>query len=57
MSLLEDKLEEKISRLKHLKESKSGANCASIHYSKADVQREIEIEELEEEIKKIESQI
>ena len=50
-------LEAKKKRLEVLRQSRSGAQCAREHSSEADVRREIEVAELEEEIKKLEAQI
>jgi len=51
----EKELEEKRRKLQELINSRPLANCAEIHSSEIDVRREIEIEELEEDIKKLES--
>jgi hypothetical protein len=47
-------LEKKKKRLDQLIESRSKANCDTRHLSPADVQREQEIEELEDEIASLE---
>ena len=47
-------LAERRARLKELLESRSQANCDTRHLSAADMKREEEIEELEEEISKLE---
>ena len=49
-------LEVKKARLKFLLESKSKANCDTRHLTAADMQREEEIEDLEDEIKALETQ-
>jgi hypothetical protein len=48
-------LEAKKERLASLLESKSKANCDTRHLSPADIQREQEIEDLEDEIKALET--
>ena len=48
-------LEKKKTRLDELKKSRSKANCSSLNSSEADVRRESEIEELEEEIRMLEA--
>ena len=45
------KLEELRERLTGLKENQSKANCSTSNSSPADMQREMEIEELEDQIK------
>ncbi len=45
---------EKKRRLAELLRSRSGATCASVLSSEIDVRREMEIEELEEEIRRLE---
>jgi len=49
-------LEEKKKKLEKLKASRSEANCSSTVSKASDVFREEEIEELENEIKKLEEQ-
>ena len=50
-------LEEKKKRLESLRETRSGAQCARENSSPADVRREVEVAELEEEIKRLETEI
>ncbi len=50
MEDLKVELEAKKAKLRGLIEARSKANCSTRHSSAADVQRETEIEELEEEI-------
>ena len=50
-------LEQKREKLKKLINSRSKANCSTKYSSKADVKREMEIEELEQEIKTLESKV
>ena len=57
MSEIARTLEAKKRQLQALKESRSTASCAREHSSGADVRREIELEELEEEIRGLEKQI
>jgi len=45
---------EKKRRLAELLRSRSGATCAGVLSSEIDVRRELEIEELEEEIRRLE---
>ena len=47
-------LEEKKAKLSQLLDSKSKANCDTRNLTAADIQREEEIEDLEEEIAKLE---
>ncbi len=54
MSDLKARLEEKALRPKDLVDSRSKAYCSSIISSEEDVKRETEIDDLEEEIKRIE---
>jgi hypothetical protein len=49
-----EELAEKKRRLAELLRSRSGASCASIVSSEIDVRRELEIEKLEEEIRRLE---
>jgi hypothetical protein len=57
MDDLKAKLEEKVMRLKILVDSRSKAYCSNIISSEEEVKREMEIEELEEEINRIEKEI
>jgi predicted RNase H-like nuclease (RuvC/YqgF family) len=50
-------LEEKRAKLEELKASKPKANCSTQFSSEADVRRETEIEDLEEEIRRLESHL
>jgi hypothetical protein len=50
-------LEQKRTRLAGLKESRSKANCSTKYSSAAQMQRELEIEELEDEIKTLEQKV
>ena len=54
---LHAELEEKVLRLKALVDSRSKAYCSSINSSEEDVKRETEIDDLEEEIKRIEKEL
>ena len=47
-------LQEKRRKLNELVKSRSKSNCSATFSSKADVQRETEIEDLEDEIKELE---
>jgi hypothetical protein len=49
-----EELAEKRRRLAELLRSRSGATCAGIVSSEIDVRRELEIEKLEEEIRRLE---
>ena len=55
MSSNKSELEEKKARLQTLLESRSQANCDTRHLTAADVRREEEIEELEDEIQALEA--
>ncbi len=57
MKELKEQLEEKKSRLEMLIKSRSKANCSTVFSKETDVQRETEIEELEEEIQGLEQKI
>jgi hypothetical protein len=57
MSNLREQLEEKVLRLKTLVDARSKAYCSSINSSEEDVKRETEIEELEDDIQRIEKQL
>ena len=50
-------LEEKRAQLKQLKKNQSDANCSSTHSSGADMRREMEMEDLEDQIKALENQL
>ena len=52
-----EKIEEKKRILQELVNSKSKANCASSHSSGVDVNREMQIEELEEDIQVLEQKV
>ena len=52
-----EELERKKETLRELIRSRSQANCSSTYSSAADVRRESGIEELEEEIERLETQI
>ena len=54
MEETKNELQEKKSRLAELLESKSKASCDTRHLSASDVQREQEIEDLEDEIAELE---
>lgn len=54
MAKLQDELKEKKRRLQELVRSRSKATCSGIYSSEIDVRRETEIEDLEEEIRKLE---
>jgi len=51
-----EEIAEKKRRLEELRRSRSGATCAGVLSSEIDVRRETEIEELEEEIHRLEKQ-
>lgn len=57
MEDLKEKLEAKREKLKALLESRSKANCDTRHLSAADIQREEEIEDLEDEIAVLEKKL
>jgi hypothetical protein len=57
MSNLKKELAEKRQLLKQLIRSRSTASCASVVSKEADVRREMEISDLEEEIRKLEEKI
>ena len=57
MTEIEKELQEKKSKLAELIRSRSDANCASKYSSEQDVQRETEVEDLEDEIKALEKKI
>ena len=52
-SILEE-LEQKKQQLKEIKDLHMSAGCSSSHTSGADMRREMEIEDLEDEIKELE---
>lgn len=56
MNTKAEELKLKKAKLQELKKSKSKATCSSTYSSGIDVRRETEIEELEEEIKKLEKE-
>ena len=57
MKELKEELKKKKVRLQELIKSRSKAYCSTILSSKTDVQRETEIEELEEDIGKLEKKL
>ena len=57
MANLKKELADKRELLKKLIRSRSTASCASVVSTEADVRREIEISDLEEEIRKLEKKI
>ena len=57
MKELKEKLEEKKARLDKLIKSRSTAYCSTVLSNEADVQRETEIEELEDEILRLEKEL
>jgi polyhydroxyalkanoate synthesis regulator phasin len=57
MEDIQTELKKKKERLAELIKSRSKATCSSTYSSKADVDRETEIEELEDEIKALESNV
>ena len=57
MKNLKKELAEKKQLLKKLNLSRSTASCASVVSTEADVRREMEISDLEEEIRKLEKKI
>lgn len=57
MTELEKELQEKRHVLSELIKSRSEASCSSTHSTSQDVQRETEIEDVEDEIQAIEAKI
>jgi HAMP domain-containing protein len=57
MTKIEDELKEKKRKLQELVRSRSQATCAGVYSSEIDVRRETEIEELEEDIRRLEKEI
>ena len=57
MEDLREQLAEKRGLLKKLTRSRSTAGCASVVSKEADVRRELEISDLEEEIRELEEKI
>ncbi len=57
MDKIEEELKEKKRRLQELRAARSGATCAGVVSSEIDVRRETEIEELEEDIRRLEGQL
>ncbi len=49
-------LEDRKERLAALKANRSRANCSATHSSAADLEREMRIEELEDEIRRLQTQ-
>ncbi len=54
---LKIELEKKVKRLDELVKRRSKAYCATVHSSGDEVKRETEIDELEQDIKRIENEI
>jgi hypothetical protein len=54
---LKAELEKKVKRLDELVKRRSKAYCATVHSSGSEVKRETEIDELEQDIKRIENEI
>jgi polyhydroxyalkanoate synthesis regulator phasin len=57
MTKVEEELKEKKRKLQELVHSRSKATCAGVYSSEIDVRRETEIEELEEDIRRLEKKI
>lgn len=57
MSNIKAELKEKMEKLEELKKSRSSAICTHTNSSRDQVTREIEIEELEEDIKRIQKRL
>ena len=57
MATIAEELKEKKRRLQELVRSRSKATCAGVLSSEIDVRRETEIEELEEEIRRLTKKI
>jgi len=57
MEEIQKQLKSKKERLEELIKARSKATCATTYSSKTDVDRETEIEELEDEIKALESKL
>ncbi len=57
MANVKDELAENKRKLRELIRARSDATCASVVSSEIDVRRETEIEELEEEIQRLEKQL
>ena len=57
MENLKEKIKDRKEKLRTLLESKSKANCDTRHLSAADIQREEEIEDLEDEIAALEKKL
>ncbi|TFG64571.1 MAG: hypothetical protein E4H36_02620 [Spirochaetales bacterium] len=57
MNTKTEELELKKTKLQDLKNARSKANCSSSHSSSADVRMESEIEDLEEEISRLEREL
>jgi len=57
MSETAELLEQKRRQLQALRQSRPSANCAKGHSSEADVRREMEVEDLEEEIRQLEKKL
>jgi HAMP domain-containing protein len=57
MEKIEEELKEKKRKLQELLAARSGATCAGVYSSEIDVRRETEIEELEEDIRRLEGQL
>jgi predicted RNase H-like nuclease (RuvC/YqgF family) len=54
---IEEELKEKKRKLQELVHSRSKATCAGVYSSGIDVRRETEIEELEEDIRRLEKKL
>jgi hypothetical protein len=54
---IKKELETKETELKEIMESRSKANCVSTHQKGSDVEREMRIEDLEDEIEELKSQL
>ena len=57
MEDLKKELEKKVIRLQELVKARSKAYCTSVNSSADEVRRETEIDELEQEIKRLESKL
>jgi hypothetical protein len=57
MEDLKKELEKKVNRLQELVQARSKAYCTSVNSSADEVKRETEIDELEQEIKKLETKL
>lgn len=57
MNTIEAELTRKRAQLKTMQESRSAAACKATHSTSVDMRREMEIEELQEDIKALERQL